>query len=165
MKSIVCHMLVLSMAIHLGAAEQPHQAADAQQIAKVTKLIQNLEFIHLGDMKAGDFMRAHPCMTGSWEGVKETDTHWIGRLYYPSDNTKDGSAYMTADFKIKKDAEIKIDLSKWKGRLILLMPKPDSRDEDQIGHAEFTLIDHSKHEDLLNDGIWELHKLFPYKPK
>jgi hypothetical protein len=166
MKLILSAVFALIMVFNLNAAEEEKpQATDVKNQISLAKFVKGLNFINIGEGKPEDFMRAHPCMTGSWEGVRETDTHWIGRLYYPSDNTKEEINFMTADFKIKKDAQIKIDLSKWKGTLILLMPKANSRDDDQIGNAEFTLIAHSKEQNFMNDGISELHKISPYKPK
>ena len=164
MKPILSTAVALLMVFNLNAAEEKPKADVKTQIG-LAEFFKGMNFINIGDAMPEEFIRTHPCMTGSWEGVKETDTHWIGRLYYPSDNTKDEVNFMTADFKIKKDAQIKIDLSKWKGTLILLMPKANSRDDDQIGNAEFTLIAHSKEQNFMNDGISELHKISPYKPK
>jgi hypothetical protein len=85
-------------------------------------------FLYAEKVSPEDYLKKHPCVSGGWRYEKETDTHWIGVLSYPTGNvpptypTGREAAFQVGRIKVAKEKGLGVDLKTWRGAVILLQP-------------------------------------------
>ena len=159
-------LLFSSIAVAEEAANKkiPDQASKRDDRSELGDKLSQLTYIYQADMAPAEFIRRHACVVGDWEYQSETDSHWIGMLYYVSDNS-DPEIRIGAQLQVRKSKAVKVDMKKWKGRILLQKNNPQwTLDGPEGEESDFTVLGYDKRGNFLNGGIINLHKVLPYKP-
>jgi hypothetical protein len=121
-------MMIMKMAVLLGACilAVVDLVAAEEKPAQADKQAYGFKFLYAEKVAPREYLQQHPCICGSWVFEKETDTHWIGSLSYPTGNvppafpTDKEPAFEVKHVKVAKLKNPPIDLKTYKGPLILL---------------------------------------------
>src|SRR5947209_4545779 len=112
----VCAGVLLGTVVAgLAAAQGPAKDAGPREDARL-----GLVLIYADKADAKDYFPKHPCVSGGWQFERETDTHWIGKLNYPTGNVppaypqNDEAAFVVGPLKVAKKPGLAIDMKKWK---------------------------------------------------
>ncbi len=132
-------------------------------VSGLPEKLARMTFVHAGTLSPKEFVQSHHCVVGTWEYRSETKTHWVGVLHYPSNNHQKDSITFLADARIRKSGDVKVDMTTWKGRLLLqAKPSKPVAGQKKPPTPEMLVIGYDKAG--LRDGIVDLHEALPYAP-
>jgi len=99
------------------------------------------------------YVNSHPCVAGEWFYKSETETHWIGALSYPTQNTDPaGARYWQSGVRIAKRPGLTIDLSQASSgvtSVVLLKPAKDTDAYELVAYSDPAFKDSQSRSHLL----------------
>jgi hypothetical protein len=125
---VLACVLVGTALAGLAAAQGPAKGAAPREDARL-----GLVLLYADKTDAKEYFPKHPCVSGGWQFERETDTHWIGKLNYPTGNVppaypdKNEAAFVVGPLKVARKPGLAIDLKKWKGSVVLRMADAKER--------------------------------------
>lgn len=126
----VCMLIFVSffvVPIGWGVAQEDEDTIGEHQVEEF-----GLTLRYRGDAKPSFFLRTTPLVAGDWSFTGETETHYLGSLSYPTENTAEygpgtaGVPFVVSNLKIRKSDDMPIDLTERYPGLVLRDPDPDT---------------------------------------
>lgn len=150
------------------ATRQAPLSADKQAASKradlsgLSERMAKLIFIYDADQVPAEFIRSHPVVVGNFFGTGETETHWLGAIHHPRENSNETDYYVALDVKVKKTPKFKPVRGTY--RILLLKPSVDS-DIGKPGNV-YTVVGYSTDEQSgRSDGVVKLYQELRFTDK
>jgi hypothetical protein len=128
-------------------------------LSGLSERMAKLTFIYEANQTPAEYIRLHPIVVGNFVYSGETDTHWLGSIHHPRENTSKIDYYIISEVKVKKTTKFKPTSHKY--RILILKPSviTDIGKPNTVYKAVGYSIDKHSGRD---DGIINLYEELPF---